>query len=934
MIPEPIDMLSALEGEWQHAFVLTFGADLHYFERVVARRLGEGCRNRVVLMDALQLEHASEQYARTAKPSGMNRRYLVEGMLHRHAMHAKLVLVANEERGRLLVGSGNLGLSGYAGGGELFVRFDAEADADNVAFAPFSAALHVLDSLVRHGMAGPMVARRIQHMREHCEWLSFVGDDHGPLRCSLDTDLIESLVQAVGGEVVRELWMHAPFHDADCETVDTLVRRLMPESATLLIQDHLTSLSPDALARVAAAHDMHVRPVSASDAVAPEGNPYLHAKFVIARTDSADVVLMGSANLSRVAMLHSGASANVELAVTQRLDAGAAKAILGGLDLEAPVTDPSKITAAQLPAGDEPDPFRIRVRRAELVGNELFVQLAKAWDSDGSAVVHIGAISVEVASAAQVTNIAFPLPAEAVARLLDGDPVQVEDAGRANSISAPFFPALRDRLDSVLEGTTTAMSLDSMSRFEYAHEGELVQLLDGLLGSLVLERSDVVGGAGVRQKRSAEDTPSPAISYDDIDLDLVRRDPRIRRYGEPGRPTSGGIARALEAIRMGLGSFGRPVNALAAMAMEHDDVLAAIGEEELDDEVVDEIEDEDEAEEAVERVEKERLRAERLLVRRVEDLLTRFLRGISDDQYREWVPDRVVAINAQVLLFVATRCIARGWIRDETARKLIVNAVDIIDQAISNIDDDQPYAQTLGVVEQIACLEWVARVPVSADDEDELRCRARGQVRKLVAAHPEAIDEPHLEAARALSEKLSGDPVTTVDARRLLAQALAFQPWHEQRSTIAAILDTSPQTVQREATSFQRGSVRLVTVRLSTPPTADQMHEVLSELRAADPYANYHHVRTETDSGSQSTALMTIDPAYTLVFIPDNGVDAEQNEPVAMASRAWSEAMAVLLHDDDPVAAARNPLEEPGGRRSSPSTHRSRNGAALGVGRR
>ena len=39
------------EGAWESALIVTYGADLAFFENALARKLRDSCRNRVVLCD-------------------------------------------------------------------------------------------------------------------------------------------------------------------------------------------------------------------------------------------------------------------------------------------------------------------------------------------------------------------------------------------------------------------------------------------------------------------------------------------------------------------------------------------------------------------------------------------------------------------------------------------------------------------------------------------------------------------------------------------------------------------------------------------------------------------------------------------------------------------------------------------------------------------
>ena len=113
-----------LKGPWHHALVLTYGADIPFFENALWRQFSTRCRNKIILADGQCYLEACANYARSGLVRHLNQRYVAEGIFAPHAAHAKFILLTNSERGRLLVGSGNLGWQGYASGGELFTQYE------------------------------------------------------------------------------------------------------------------------------------------------------------------------------------------------------------------------------------------------------------------------------------------------------------------------------------------------------------------------------------------------------------------------------------------------------------------------------------------------------------------------------------------------------------------------------------------------------------------------------------------------------------------------------------------------------------------------------------------------------------------------------------------------------------------------------------------
>ena len=103
-----------LAGEWQHALFLTYGVEIPLFEGALWRQLAPGCRNKVILADGQRFLAACSSYAQPGLVRHLNHLYVADGVLHQFSVHAKAILLTNETSGRLMVGSGNLGMQGIA----------------------------------------------------------------------------------------------------------------------------------------------------------------------------------------------------------------------------------------------------------------------------------------------------------------------------------------------------------------------------------------------------------------------------------------------------------------------------------------------------------------------------------------------------------------------------------------------------------------------------------------------------------------------------------------------------------------------------------------------------------------------------------------------------------------------------------------------------
>src|SRR5258706_14835585 len=105
-----IRLPDAFLGKWDHALIVTYGADLPFFERDIWKQFSDQCRNRIILTDGRRYQQICAELARSGMVRHLNQRYVADGIYSPRISHAKLVLLTNSDKGRLLVGSGNLGM--------------------------------------------------------------------------------------------------------------------------------------------------------------------------------------------------------------------------------------------------------------------------------------------------------------------------------------------------------------------------------------------------------------------------------------------------------------------------------------------------------------------------------------------------------------------------------------------------------------------------------------------------------------------------------------------------------------------------------------------------------------------------------------------------------------------------------------------------------
>ena len=187
------------------------------------------------------------------------------------------------------------------------------------------------------------------------------------VRHNLVVPLGEQLVEAVAGEHVVELTVHAPFHDERCEALRRLIAALQPDHVTVLVQAGRTSVDPAALARVL---DGSTGSSEVQLAAAPEfPDTSLHAKFVLVRTPARSITFTGSANLSLAALWRTDQrvgdrpAGNIELVNLSEGPPGRFDELLAGLDLVEPTEPIAQLDVRYLGDSEVSVDARLRLTR-------------------------------------------------------------------------------------------------------------------------------------------------------------------------------------------------------------------------------------------------------------------------------------------------------------------------------------------------------------------------------------------------------------------------------------------------------------------------------------------------------------------------------------------------------------------------------------------
>lgn len=647
-----LELPRQLNGPWNHCLILTYTIDIPFFENALWREFAKSCRNKVLLADGQEFLTACKGYTETGIVHLLNQQYIAEGIFSPHRAHAKAILLTNAKQGRLLVGSGNLGLQGYAGGGELFTQYEYN-DGNTESLGAFIAIRELVERIIKRGYILGPARERIRALLDETPWLFQKPPKNDcPVRHNLEHTFLEQLSRAVQGKRIEELWILSPFFDREALALRTMIDTFKPKHCFVLIQPGQTSIDPKAL-RAVMDHfgkSCEVRPIGFEDG-------YVHAKMYLLKLSKLAICMHGSPNLSQSAMLKTVPDGNIEVAnlhtasrndfdeILHRLKIGKAVKRLDALELTYHPTD----------------------NRAEQHSPE-FCLISGEWREDRLRMNFRGTIENRRKFTVMIDSRKFTLSAlrcdaqsvelkltDEAARLL-ARPVPVAISwrgGQDSSVSNPIFVCNRVALENVLQQSDTTSTLGYVADLELEDE-EIESLLLELENTLIIDHRSIWQMAGhSSETEDQEDEEAIQIDYSEIDYERFRHHPKLQQYL---RRTVGNHEYTHSRLQVILDSITNHFRTLMdtpdPTALSRRTVVINPTRAETEEERVQEIE---------EQQQRQRRAAPRIR-RLLTNFISRYLRGIQNREFQEMAGFEVIAQNYIIFAHLLWKLLTKDWV--------------------------------------------------------------------------------------------------------------------------------------------------------------------------------------------------------------------------------------------------------------------------------
>ena len=567
--PRSLIVPDLLQGAWTSALILTYGTNLAFFETRLMSQLAQ-VPLRLILGDGHQLQKTFDEAANTGQRHGMaNRGYLVGPIRHPRAAHAKLIMLLGPREGLIMAGSGNLSQDGYATPGELWHVY-AYSDDRVSHLTEFASARAFVDGLRQRGALDPPTGELLDTVWGEAPWLPNQPEAPGQIRHNLHSTLLDQLQSEVTWPV-EKLTTYAPFHDADCAALAEVIKRFNPQKLRVLVS-RKTSVD---LNKLKFALSPHTDSEMVLIEVADDESTYIHAKWIHLVGRTAEVLLSGSANLSRSALLKGAATGNIEIGIISHGKRGEFSELYGPLT-QSTVNDPTSL-GLTYQSPEEPEPSATpKVIWSRLEGRILTVAIDRMIDTDSLPITLRGPAGILGCTRTEVDGdrIEVELDPASAAALADGGAVSILfDNSETEAHTWPYqIGLIRSRLHRAGQRDLLPLAASLPEK-----DVELMAILHELEETLIFDSVSSWRVAGGGQGKVPLDDDAASIRWEELDWDRIRRDPRYsayhyRRVGSSATPTD--IQVVLSAIAARLGDLGAATASLSPVESSDDDGLA------------------------------------------------------------------------------------------------------------------------------------------------------------------------------------------------------------------------------------------------------------------------------------------------------------------------------------------------------------------------
>lgn len=669
---EFLNLPEQLKGKWQNALFLTYTVDFSFFERTLLREFYKTCRNIIILIDGFNFLEACNQHSKSQLLHLINNVYIAEGIYNVSLSHAKLILLTNETEGRLILGSGNLGLRGYSLNGEVFIKYEYNENLkDNLDI--FIDTRDFFEALIkRNFILGEHSKERIYRLFNNSLWL--FGNEkksNQPIIIhNLKYNLVKQIEDIIAGRKVEELIILSPFYDKNCNALRKILNIFNPLKARLLIQDKHASIEISVLKNLMS----ELKGRLLVNKINPISSKYIHAKLYLFKLKDSSLLICGSPNLSMNAMFKEAPTGNIEIANVSMGKVEEFDDLLNLLNLGNDENDLDNFELKFISENtDKLETEKFTLLSGSLEKNKIILYFNGEFPKNKNIILAVGNEEVEIGQIKIQNNVIVIELSEKEVELLfklPSNPIRLKWQDEKELIfSNSIFILNIISLKNFLNISDGREKLDLLENI-HLDEPEILDILNSLNNNLILNDESLWKIS--KNKNDFDDLETEEninMNYEEINYEAIFNSPKYLQYKARGIKKI--IFDSLSPIQIILNSISKHFEKISNINSYLKDITKKInGEEDKNLESEEEAEAREEEKQNKTDKEKKRLRIV------FNNFIKKFLKGINSKNFQNKVDYEIMIKNYTIFNNLLLRLFDMEWADKPFLIKSFLNTWD------------------------------------------------------------------------------------------------------------------------------------------------------------------------------------------------------------------------------------------------------------------
>ena len=289
---ENIDIIKEIEKtkKYDIALITTFNFEINFFERFILNKLRG---NRINKISLYVDENEFNASIKKEKTNELGRKYMVNTIRCNSAFHPKLMLFLGKNKAKLIIGSGNIKMSGLCKNNEVFNIYEYnKEDESNLYYIQRAVEIFKILNTIS---INPNFEKELFSEIDKYEYLNkeTKKPQDSYLLDNYKKGILEQLKTIIENEEIEEIKIAVPFYDNLARTVKELMCIFKCENVKLYIQNgNSTFPIEDNILPNYVTENIKVFDTFKSN----ESSNFYHGKVFLLKSKDKSFILYGSSN--------------------------------------------------------------------------------------------------------------------------------------------------------------------------------------------------------------------------------------------------------------------------------------------------------------------------------------------------------------------------------------------------------------------------------------------------------------------------------------------------------------------------------------------------------------------------------------------------------------------------------------------------------------